>query len=105
MASRAPLHTRGSFPTQSHHVDKRELRGGLLPLPGGLGPSLSATGATQSLFLKGESCPRLPPFLSHLGPKAPAQLSVSRSWKTNDGLPALEQQNETTARAHRGSTI
>lgn len=90
---------------RSQHEDKRELCGGLLPLPGALGPSLSATGGTQSLTLKGESCPRLPLFLSHLGPQGPAQVSMSRSWKTNDGLLALEQQNETTACAHRGSTI
>ena len=59
---------------------------------------------SQSLDLKRES-PRLPPMLSHLGPKAPVQPSLIHSLRTDDGLLGLEQDNKTTACAHRGCTI
>lgn len=59
---------------------------------------------SRSLDLKRES-PRLPQMLSHLGPKASVQPSSIHSLRTDDGLLVLEQENKTTACAHRGCTI
>ena len=73
-------------------------------------PELEAIGwlppaePSWSLDLKRES-PRLPLMLSHLGPKAPVQPSSIHSLRTDDGLLGLEQENKTTACAHRGCTI